>query len=102
MKSTLAIVLQNLSLLIWQCSCSPFHLTTPVASKYVASKYRELGNLLTLRSRFDHGWLDTAVVLHCLFVILRRMKLLATTMELAYLKPPPQKHINFPPQHKGG
>ena len=49
-----------------------------------------------------HGWLDIAVVLHCRFVLFRRMKLFATTKEIASdFKPPPQKHMNFPPlQHK--
>ena len=30
-----------------------------------------------------HGWLDTAVVLYCRFVLLRSMKLFAITKELA-------------------
>ena len=34
-------------------------------------------------SIMNHGWLDYAVVLHCPFVLLQRMKLLAATEKLA-------------------
>ena len=33
-----------------------------------------------------HGWIDTAVVLHCCLALLRGMKLFATTEELAQEK----------------
>ena len=57
----------------------------PVSLKKVITIFKNLPisvQKVSINPYFLHGWLDTAVLLHCRSVVLRQMKLFAAT-ELA-------------------